>query len=648
MDDFPTPTPGRLQRARARLIDVDRNIKRAVLAVWDALVAAGALWVALYLRFGSATYPHDERYDVLYILLPIIMVAIFLGVGLYRLLLRSMDTGVVFLIAGGAAVCSITIMVWDYFEQTMFVPRSVPIIYFMVAFVGIGLARLALKTLYEFLVPRGLARRKVAILSNGDGGLQVARALRNARGYRVVALFDVANLFKRSTVGGVRVHKFKNLKQVVQQLDVKEILVTDRDLLTAQRDTLAALVSDTGVMIKHAPSVEEVLDAGTTRLSTPAVRIEDLLGRQIVAPIAGLIEGSIGGRTVVVTGAAGSIGSEICRQVLAAGAARLVAFDASEYGLYALDQELRPSLAPGVELDIRLGSVTDTARVNAVMADARPELVYHAAAYKHVPLVEANPLAGVRNNVFGTRVVAQAAIAVGARRFVLISTDKAVRPTNVMGSSKRLSELVVQDLQTQDMAQQGGTILSMVRFGNVLGSSGSVVPLFQRQIENGGPVTLTNRNVTRYFMTIREAAQLVLQAGFMARGGEVFVLDMGEPVKLFDLARMMIQLSGHRVREEPGDGGIEIREIGLRPGEKMYEELLIGGDVVGTDHPKIMRAMERRMEHDELAAVIAELDRAIATDDAAAAVAIMEQHGDLNRETAVPAAERRPKLSLVN
>ena len=633
-----------LRRLRSKILDADRNLKRLVLAFWDAAVASFALWLALYLRFGSTTYPHDERYGVLYAALPLVVVGALWGLGVYRLLLRSMDSTVVLMIATGAAAGSVLIMVYDFYETTMFIPRSVPFIFWLLAFAGIGAFRLALKALYSLLVPRGPARRRIAIVGDGDDGVELASALRHARGYRVVALFDTSGNLSRTTVGGVRVHGLADMVRVVEQMDVVEVLVADRTILSQEGETFARLVADAGVSIRLAPSIDEVLSQDSAQLRTPRVRIEDLVGREIRPPIEGLVERSTDGRTVLVTGAAGSIGSEICRQVLAAGAARLVAFDNNEFGLYALDQELRPLLRGEVTLDIRLGSVTDEDRVRAVFAEAEPTLAYHAAAYKHVPMVEANPLAAVRNNVMGTRTVAEAAVEAGVERFVLISTDKAVRPTNVMGATKRLSELVVQDLQRtgsatageDGAAQCGSTILSMVRFGNVLGSSGSVVPLFQRQIDRGGPVTLTNRQVTRYFMTIEEAAQLVLQAGFLARGGEVFVLDMGEPVRLHDLARMMIQLSGQRVQQQPGDGGIEIRETGLRPGEKMYEELLIGGDVVGTEHPKIMRAMERRLESAELRAVLEELDEALSQNDPQRAIALLERHGDLNRVSKAP------------
>ena len=625
--EYPHNTPWR--RFRARLLDADRSAKRAVLVAWDAFVAAGALWLALYLRFGSTTYPHDERYGALYILLPLLVVGTMWVLGMYRLLVRSMDTSVAVVVVAGAALGSVFLMVWDYYEPVMFIPRSVPFLYLLLTVTGVGAARITLKLAYQILVPRGPSRRRVALVGGGNAGVELATAMRSARGYRVVAMFDTSGELARSTIGSVRVQPFDNMGELVRQLDVQEVLVADRNTLAEQGDAFARLVSETGVQVRLAPSMADVLSDDTRHLQTRKVRIEDLVGRDVRPPIPGLIENSLKGRTVLVTGAAGSIGSEICRQVVKSGAEQLVAFDSSEYGLYQLDQSLRSDLPASTRLHIRLGSVTDPLRVRAIISELSPSLVYHAAAYKHVPLVEANVLAGVRNNVIGTQVIAQTALDAGVDRFVLISTDKAVRPTNVMGATKRVAELVVQDLQRHAERDGGGTVFSMVRFGNVLGSSGSVVPLFEKQIARGGPVTLTNRNVTRYFMTISEAAELVLQAGFLAQGGEVFVLDMGEPVRLHDLARMMIQLSGHRVRSSSNDAGIEIVETGLRPGEKMYEELLIGADVVGTDHPKIMRAMERHLTSEEMADLLDQLRMALDSDDTEHAIILLKQHGDL-------------------
>ena len=338
------------------------------------------------------------------------------------------------------------------------------------------------------------------------------------------------------------------------------------------------------------------------------IEIEDLLSRDPVAPNSSLLSVCITGKSVAVSGAGGSIGSELCRQIVMLAPSRLVLIEMSEYGLYAIDQELR-ALAQTHGIDVELipflGSVLDTKKCENIFKQFNVETVYHAAAYKHVPLVEQNPIEGIRNNAFGTLSLARAAVGAKVKRFVLISTDKAVRPTNVMGSTKRLAELILQAFSRQHTQ----TRFCMVRFGNVLGSSGSVVPLFRRQIAAGGPVTLTHPEITRYFMTIPEAAQLVLQAGAMGRGGDVFVLDMGEPVKIADLAKKMVYLSGHEVRGDAGQGGIEIRYVGLRPGEKLYEELLIGDNVTGTDHPLIMRAEEAEIAWPILEQMLKQLDQ---------------------------------------
>ncbi|MEM7320790.1 MAG: nucleoside-diphosphate sugar epimerase/dehydratase, partial [Pseudomonadota bacterium] len=376
-----------------------------------------------------------------------------------------------------------------------------------------------------------------------------------------------------------------------------------------RRKEIVAALDPLPCDVQTMPGLADMLENGDLVDSLKPVSLDDLLGRTAVDLDVPDIAKAYAGRTVLITGAGGSIGSELCRQMLHCRARRIILFDHSEYALYRIDREIRPlAQLAGVEVATVLGSITSSARVTWALQEYDVEIVLHAAAYKHVPLVEANELAGTRNNVQGTQILADAARSAGVERFILISTDKAVRPTNIMGATKRIAEMVIQDLQTRS----DKTRFAMVRFGNVLDSSGSVIPLFREQIAAGGPVTLTHKDVNRFFMTVPEAARLVLLAGSYADGGDVFVLDMGKPVKIADLARQMIELSGRTVRNAQNpDGDIEIAVTGLRPGEKLYEELLIGGDTLATPHPKILRAQEAFPSQIEMAALLRELIQAI-------------------------------------
>ena len=394
-----------------------------------------------------------------------------------------------------------------------------------------------------------------------------------------------------TSIAGIKVYCPTRLEDILHKYKIEAVLLAMPGLNHTEQRTIIDRLTPLKIKIKVTPPIQSLIKGSSRVEDVREIEIEDLLSRDPVTPNSGLLSVCITGKSVAVSGAGGSIGSELCRQIVMLKPNRLVMIELSEYALYAIDQELR-SMALANSIDIELvpfmGSVLDTKKCEQIFRQFKVETVYHAAAYKHVPLVEQNPIEGIRNNAFGTLSIARAAVAAKVKRFVLISTDKAVRPTNVMGSTKRLAELILQAFSRQHTQ----TRFCMVRFGNVLGSSGSVVPLFRRQIAAGGPVTLTHPEITRYFMTIPEAAQLVLQAGAMGRGGDVFVLDMGEPVKIADLAKKMVYLSGHEVRSETTPLGIEIRYVGLRPGEKLYEELLIGDNVTGTDHPLIMRAQE--------------------------------------------------------
>ncbi|MDO7672742.1 MAG: polysaccharide biosynthesis protein, partial [OM182 bacterium] len=473
----------------------------------------------------------------------------------------------------------------------------------------------------------------VIIYGAGSSGMQLLAALQSGDQYLPVAFVDDGHKLLGSTVHGVRVYGPNSLYELVEAFSVRQILLAIPSATHAERKEILNKLEHLPVHVKTVPDLFDMVSGKVGVDEIRDIDIEDLLGRDIVPPDPELLGACIKSRSVLVTGAAGSIGSELCRQILAIGPSRLVLLDSFEYGLYELEQELLTKLelmrlesdaGSSVELHAALGSVGNESFVRDVMQRYKIETVYHVAAYKQVPMVENNIVEGVRNNIFGTLATAQAAQANGVKDFVFISTDKAVRPTNYMGATKRFTEQVLQALAQRGIETAEGvggsdkapTLFSMVRFGNVLGSSGSVVPLFRRQISMGGPVTVTHPEVTRYFMTVQEAAQLVIQAGSMATGGDVFVLDMHDPIRIVDLAKKMVHLMGYDVRDENSyRGDIAIEYTGLRPGEKLYEELLIGESVTGTDHPKIMRAEEETLSWQELKPLIDRLAQACESAD---------------------------------
>ncbi len=451
---------------------------------------------------------------------------------------------------------------------------------------------------------------RIAIYGAGQAGVQLVSALRNVRDYTPVAFIDDSQELHWTTIGGIKVYPSNRLPDLVKKLEIKEVLLALPSVSKKRQKQILEKLEPLKVKIKVTPPIESLINGELRLQDVRDIEIEDLLGRDAVVPNVHLISSCITGKSVLVTGAGGSIGSELCRQIVTLQPKRLVLLEISEFALYSIKSELSllcATLGINVEVTPFLGAVSEREKCTRVLRTFKIDTVYHAAAYKHVPLVEHNPIEGIRNNIFGTLRIAEAAIAAEVKNFVLISTDKAVRPTNVMGATKRFAELILQALSRQ----QTSTRFCMVRFGNVLGSSGSVVPLFRKQIMAGGPLTVTHPEITRYFMTIPEAAQLVLQAGAMGEGGDVFVLDMGDPVKIVDLARRMVHLSGLDVKDEANpDGDIEIQYVGLRPGEKLYEELLIGEDVEGTEHPLIMRAHEVELSWGDLKEALAALNAA--------------------------------------
>ena len=586
-----------------------RRHKQVIAVATDYTLLLTAFWSALALRFESLT-PALSGYGWQMLVAPVLAIPIFIRIGLYRAVIRFMEDRVVFVVAGGVTLSVLLLAALIALTHTPMFSRGVLGIYWLLAIVYVGMTRFLARSYFLRSERNQDSRKRVAIYGAGRSGTQLLYALRAGRDYLPVAFFDDKSSIQQTELAGLRVHSPSYLPEFLIAKEVDEVLLAIPSAGRARRAEIINRLEGLNCKVRLVPSMSELVNGNLTVDAVREVEIEDLLGRDSVAPDPDLLSKCVSGKVVLVSGAGGSIGSEICRQIVRLQPSRLVLMELSEFALYSIEQELLSlcaKLGLQVEIIALLGSVINQKRNERIMRNFGVHTVYHAAAYKHVPLVEHNPIEGVRNNAVGTRRMAEAALAAGVQNFVLISTDKAVRPTNVMGASKRLAELVLQGL-----ARKGGiTRFCMVRFGNVLGSSGSVVPLFRAQIAAGGPITLTHPDITRFFMTIPEAAQLVIQAGSMGKGGEVYVLDMGQPVRIIDLARRMIHLSGLTVldKEHP-DGDIALEIVGLRPGEKLYEELLIGENVEGTSHPLIMRAYEHELPWPVLADRLSRMDEA--------------------------------------
>ncbi len=576
---------------------LSRSRKKAIMIAADIVMIPLALWAAWALRLGEVL-PIKEIQPHWWMFLTVIPVGIFIfaKLGLYRAVVRFMGAQAVVAVAKGAAIMALLLWSMAYTLQLQGFPRSVPINFALVLLVFIGGSRVLVRSYYQWLIKHFTEKEAVLIYGAGGAGTQLASALMPGNEFYTVAFIDDDKVLWKHTVHGIRVHPPKDIQKLINEHGIKKVLLALPNASKQQRKAVLDRLTPYPVHVQTIPSMTEILSGNATVDQLQEVELEDLLGRDPVPPKEELFTACIQGKTVLVTGAGGSIGSELCRQILKAKPDQLILYEVSEFALYAIEQELSKAILTNgnsISLIPILGSVCNRQRMQEVFQRYAVHTVYHAAAYKHVPIVEQNIFEGIRNNVVGTQTVAELAKQFAVERFVLISTDKAVRPTNVMGATKRLAELVVQDLAVECAS----TVFSMVRFGNVLGSSGSVVPLFRKQIQAGGPLTVTHPEITRFFMTIPEASQLVIQAGAMALGGDVFVLDMGQPVKIVDLANRMIHLSGFEVKDEQHpDGDIEVVFSGLRPGEKLYEELLIGDNVTGTDHEKIMRANEELLD----------------------------------------------------
>ncbi|WP_243432013.1 polysaccharide biosynthesis protein [Aliamphritea spongicola] len=552
-----------------------------------------------------------------YVLAPLVAIPIFIKMGLYRAVVRYIGYQAQWVIIKAVTLSILVWAVFTYFlaiEQST--PRSVIFIFWFIVIFAVGGSRMIARWIILYNFPGGEQKAKrqserVLIYGAGSAGRQLATALYHSEEFLSIAYVDDDENLSGLDVNGLRVYTSSEITALVERYDVDSILLAIPSASRVRRQSVVDSLSNLQIRILTLPGLSDLAGGKVTISDVREIDIADLLGREEVKPHQTLLDRCIRNQNVLITGAGGSIGSELCRQIIAQQPTTVVIYELTEFALYSIERELRLILPEDIQLIPILGNVLDKALLEQVMNGYAIDTVYHAAAYKHVPLVEANILSGIRNNLLGTWYTAEAAINCGVKNFVLISTDKAVRPTNVMGASKRFAELVLQGLALREK-DTSAIRFAMVRFGNVLGSSGSVIPLFKQQIQDGGPVTVTHPEITRYFMTIPEAACLVLQAGSMGCSGDVFVLDMGEPVKIKSLAKKMINLSGHSVKDDANpDGEIEIVFSGLRDGEKLYEELLIGDNVQRTEHEMIMRASEVMLSWDELETVLADMSCAL-------------------------------------
>ncbi len=591
-----------------KILELSRGEKRAIAISVDVVMCLLTVALAYRLRLDAWIFPIANQW-LSYVAAVVIAIPLFVRFGLYRAIFRYIGW---YALSAVTLACGLYGALYSLIFSVIgidLIPRTTGFLQPILLFVGVGasraIARFWLGGGYSAILGNS-QKRRVLIYGAGSAGRQLAGGLASSQEMSVVAFIDDDPKLHGSHLNGKVIYPPSRLEKAIDDLAIDDLLLAMPSVSRKRTNEIVDSLQGHGVTVRTLPGIFELADGKVTISDLRPIQIEDLLGRDPVPPDPTLMSKCITGKTVLVTGAGGSIGSELCRQILTHKPMRLVLVENSEYNLYAIEQELA-SLGHAryaVELVAILASVTDRPRIEGIFQSYSPDTVYHAAAYKHVPLVEANPGEGLRNNVFGTLTVAELAERHGVRDFVLISTDKAVRPPNIMGASKRLAEMVL-----QLMAQKSSTRFSMVRFGNVLGSSGSVVPLFRKQIAAGGPVTVTHPEVTRYFMTIPEAAQLVIQAGSMAASGDVFVLDMGEPVKIVDLARRMIELSGLHVKFGPDDEGVEIKITGLRPAEKLYEELLIGDQPLPTGHQRILRAREPLPLRDDFLEFLRQLER---------------------------------------
>jgi FlaA1/EpsC-like NDP-sugar epimerase len=597
------------------VLALPRWVKRLSALAVDSALCVLTLWLAFSLRLDTWEFLSGIQLLTIPVSLAVAL-PLFVVNGLYRAIFRYIGWAAFLAIIRAVAMYGLIFMLAFTFISVPGIPRTVGIMQPLLLLLAVSISRLVTRQLLGAPYRRELnknAQRNVLIYGAGTIGRQLTSALLNGGQLSVRGYLDDDKNLHGSLINGVRVYAPNELKDTVTLLNVKTVLLAVPNISAERRMTIIESLRGVGVAVRLVPNVSDIAQGRVYMADFQELAIDDLLGRPPVAPYEDLLTRNIIGKVVMVTGAGGSIGSELCRQILQVGPERLILFEQNEFTLYSIHAELVRNDPLKEDLVVALlGSVRDAKRMADIMESFKPHTVYHAAAYKHVPIVEQNPVEGISNNVFGTLETARVAIEKGVKSFVLVSTDKAVRPTNIMGASKRVAELVLQALA----AKHPDITFSMVRFGNVLGSSGSVVPLFRQQIANGGPITLTDPEMTRYFMTIPEASQLVIQAGAMGKGGDVFVLDMGEPVKIIDLARRMVELSGMTIKDDTNtEGDIEFIMTGQRPGEKLYEELLIGNNPAPTIHPRIMTAQEEFFPWPELQAMLEKLKIAMDAND---------------------------------
>jgi FlaA1/EpsC-like NDP-sugar epimerase len=608
---------------------LSRRKKAAILISADIIFSQLALWAAFSLRLGEFYQPTGQIYYA-FLAAPIIVIPIFIRLGLYRAIIRYIGIRALWTIVQATTLYALLFATFVFHLGSIGIfPRTVPALNWMIMLLLVGgsrfLGRWWLSDSYFQIAGlkghRDYGKKNVVIYGAGNAGAQLASALIHGREFKAVAFIDDDLSLQKQKINDLKIYGLSSLNFLINRYKITDVLLAIPSVSHSRRSDIIRVLETYPVHVRSVPGINEIANGKITFDAIQEVDIADLLGRDSVPPHVDLLHANIRDKVVMVTGAGGSIGSELCRQIIVCQPACLVLFEVNEFQLYSIHQTLIAMTASPLEdwqsstsaikIVPILGSITHQKRVEQVCAAFAVQTIYHAAAYKHVPLVEQNPGEAIWNNIFGTLRLAQAAIATQVETFVLISTDKAVRPTNTMGATKRFAELILQAL-SQDAALYQKTRFTMVRFGNVLGSSGSVVPLFRQQIAKGGPVTVTDARIIRYFMTIPEAADLVIQAGAMGQGGDVFVLDMGEPVRIVDLAKRMIRLSGFEVKSsQRPHGDIEIVYTGLRPGEKLYEELLIGDTVSQTCHEKIMRAEERVIAWRQLTELLADLEHAL-------------------------------------
>jgi FlaA1/EpsC-like NDP-sugar epimerase len=580
-----------------------RRAKQLIMVLSDVVAMPAALWTAFMLHTGTASSDYAAN-SPLYVATVVFTVPVFIRLGLYRAVIRFLGIHAAVAIAFGVSVSTVSLWLINRFAMESAVPVAVFAIYFALAVLYVGASRFGAR---ELLRMSNVGAKPVAIYGAGSAGAQLCTSLTTSVHFRPLAFVDDNKKFHGARVCNLQVYPLEKLLELRRRRGVDLVFLALPTASRRRRSEIIETLTAQGFKVQTVPDISEIVSGQARLEEIRDIDVHDLLGRDPVPPNPDLLSACIRGKSILVTGAGGSIGSELCRQIMELAPRRLVLFEVSELALYEIERELRSlnaRLGNRIELVALLGNAHHKQRVREIMTTFGVQTVYHAAAYKHVPIVEHNMIEGIHNNIFATYNTAEAAMECRVETFVLISTDKAVNPTNVMGCTKRVAEMVLQGLQKRG----GNTRFCMVRFGNVLESSGSVVPLFREQIRDGGPITVTHPDVIRYFMTIPEAAQLVIQAGSMGSGGDVFVLDMGSPVRIADLAKRMVQLAGYTVRDDKNpDGDIEIRFTGLRPAEKLFEELLIGKNVTGTEHSRILRAMEHSLSWEQIRHVLDDL-----------------------------------------